>query len=266
MTIKEISKLYRTNERYISKLLHQSTNEQVIFKLLHPGFGKTKIMPKRNGIRNCEICNSEDRVCYNKKTQKYLCGRHRNHVSRYGKIISNTCADKNKIIIYKDYAEIIILNKKYEEINRAKISLNKVEKVKKYNWKLQNPSNVKNSYVVAKNNKQAILLHRYLMNAKEGEEVDHIDRNKLNNIDGNLRLVCSSENHVNKGMMKNNTSGVVGVTWDKSRNKWKVSLNIYSKCYNLGRYDNIEEAILVRQNAEKRYHKEFIPIERRLNK
>ena len=38
-------------------------------------------------------------------------------------------------------------------------------------------------------------------------QVDHIDRNKLNNILANLRWVSAAENQQNKGMPKNNTSG-----------------------------------------------------------
>jgi hypothetical protein len=210
----------------------------------------------------CEVCNSEDRVCFNKITQKYLCGRHRQQVSKNGKVLLYTCYDKNNIITYNDCAEIVLLDKNYVEIARAKISLNRIEKVKLYSWRLQDYNNPKDSYVVAKHNKQAILLHRYLLDAKENEVVDHINRDKLNNLDENLRKVCTSENQVNKGIMSNNTSGVTGVTWDRLRDKWKVSLNIYNKCYNLGRYDNFDDAVRVRLDAEKLYHKEFIPIER----
>lgn len=41
--------------------------------------------------------------------------------------------------------------------------------------------------------------------------IDHIDRNKLNNTEENLRLVDQSQNMMNKGIMKNNNSGKVGV-------------------------------------------------------
>lgn len=262
MTVKAIGKLYKTNDRPITKLLHQSTNEQVKYKLIHPGYGIKRNYPKRNTIRNCEVCNSDNSVCFNELTQKYLCGRHRNQVTRYGKVLSGTYVDKNEIIIFNNHAEIVLLNKKYEEVGRARISLNKIDKAKHYNWRSANSSDVENSYVIAKNHKQTILLHRYLMDAQENEDVDHIDRKKLNNINENLRLVCVSENQANKSIMKNNTSGVVGVTWDKSRNKWKASLNIYNHCYNLGRYDNFEDAVKVRLEAEKKYHKEFTPIER----
>ena len=49
--------------------------------------------------------------------------------------------------------------------------------------------------------------------------VDHIDRNKTNNMFNNLRWCTSSENNRNKTKATNNTSGVQGI--DKYRNSWR---------------------------------------------
>ena len=264
MTVRGVGKLYKTNDRPITKLLHQSVNPQVIYKLLHPGLGKIQIRKKKSIIRKCEICNSDDNVCFNKIARKYLCERHRNQICFYGKILLNTFKDKNKIDVFDDYAEIILLNSEYEEIGRALISLDKLDKARQYNWRSQNPLDAKNSYVMGSGNKEKLLLHRYLMDAKDDEYVDHIDRNKLNHLNENLRSVCPSESSVNRGIQSNNTSGVVGVTWDKDRVKWKASLNIYRKCYNLGRFDDFEDAVKARREAEIKYHKEFTPIERQI--
>ncbi|MBK5242133.1 hypothetical protein [Clostridium sp.] len=114
--------------------------------------------------------------------------------------------------------------------------------------------------------KKEVLLHRFILDIKDKNIVaDHKNRNKMDNKLNNLRAISASENEVNKRMQSNNTSGVTGVTWDKSRNKWKVMLNIYGKGHNLGRYDSLEDAIQIRRKAEIKYHGEFIPIERQLN-
>lgn len=53
----------------------------------------------------------------------------------------------------------------------------------------------------------------------EGMQIDHINRDKLDNRRNNLRIVSRSVNQINK-VMKNNTSGYRGVLRDKRANKW----------------------------------------------
>lgn len=64
---------------------------------------------------------------------------------------------------------------------------------------------------------KAYLVHRIVCEINgfpvDGWTVDHIDRNSLNNSIENLRLVPQAVNCRNKGVPKNNTSGVVGVGW-----------------------------------------------------
>ncbi len=58
--------------------------------------------------------------------------------------------------------------------------------------------------------------------------------------------------------MAHNTSGHTGVVWDKSRNKWIAEIRFKNKRYYLGRYEKKEDAIKAREEAEKRFHKEFL--------
>ena len=80
--------------------------------------------------------------------------------------------------------------------------------------------------------------------------VDHINRNKLDNRRGNLRVVSKSENAFNSRRRTDNKSGHRGVSWDKTRNKWKAQICIKGKVIPIGRYDSIEEAITARKGAE----------------
>lgn len=50
---------------------------------------------------------------------------------------------------------------------------------------------------------------------------------------------------------KANKSGVVGVNWDKSRNKWQASIRYKGHKYNLGRFDDFALACDARREAEK---------------
>ena len=56
--------------------------------------------------------------------------------------------------------------------------------------------------------------------------------------------------HLNKTIYKHNTSGVRGVNFHKKAGKWMASITFKKKHYYLGLYDNLQEAALVRKNAE----------------
>lgn len=57
---------------------------------------------------------------------------------------------------------------------------------------------------------------------------------------------------------KANKSGVVGVNWDKSRNKWQASIRFRGHKYNLGRFTDFDEACKVRKEAEEKIFGEFL--------
>lgn len=75
-----------------------------------------------------------------------------------------------------------------------------------------------------------------------GDEVDHIDRDKLNNNISNLRWCSRSENMRNKRKKVNCSSQYKGVSFDKSRSKWSCEAHINNKKTFLGRFDTEEEA------------------------
>lgn len=78
----------------------------------------------------------------------------------------------------------------------------------------------------------------------------HLDKNI---IDGtNLAIISSST------PKSNNKSGVTGVRWDKDREKWLASLKFKGKYYYLGRYENKEDAIKARKEAENKIFKPFL--------
>ena len=92
-----------------------------------------------------------------------------------------------------------------------------------------------------------------------GKYYDHIDRNTLNNRKNNLRPATSTENSQNRSKYKNNTSGFTGVIWDKKTNKWRAQIQHYKRNISIGYFENKEDAIRARLNAEKKYFGEFSP-------
>jgi len=80
-------------------------------------------------------------------------------------------------------------------------------------------------------------------------EIDHIDRNPLNNNISNLKLVTSQQQKYNRKLPKNNTSGARGVSWEKAKQAWQVQLYVNKKPKNLGLYSCKLEAALVYNDA-----------------
>lgn len=56
--------------------------------------------------------------------------------------------------------------------------------------------------------------------------------------------------HLTSKRPSNNTSGVKGVSWDKSKGAWRASIRFKGVEYHLGRYRSIEEAADARRDAE----------------
>ena len=113
------------------------------------------------------------------------------------------------------------------------------EKVKKYRWRGSTGGYVRTSWG-GKNNYHEVRLHRLIMDAPDGIEVDHINRNPRDNRKSNLRLCDRKQNKANTGIISTNTSGYKGVSLHKG--KWQASIRIDGRLRYLGRYETKEEA------------------------
>lgn len=78
-------------------------------------------------------------------------------------------------------------------------------------------------------------------------ELDHKDRNRQNDRIDNLLHVTFLENNQNKGLYKTNTSGVVGLSFDKEKKKWRAREKNSRR--HLGYFSSKEEALEAIQNA-----------------
>jgi hypothetical protein len=85
------------------------------------------------------------------------------------------------------------------------------------------------------------------------DQIDHINRDQSDNRIANLREATDLENRKNLGRRITNTTGVTGVCWDKSRNKWVPSITVEYETLYLGRFDNFEDAVAARKAAEIKY-------------
>lgn len=108
-------------------------------------------------------------------------------------------------------------------------------------------------------NRKTVILSRFLLGAPFGLQVDHINRNPLDNRRKNLRLCTLRQNSFNVGIKKSNKSGYSGIDFRKDRKKWRATIRIDGIKKSLGHFDTIKEAVSARKKAEKKYYKEFAP-------
>ena len=140
------------------------------------------------------------------------------------------------------------------EVAHVKLSnSDNVALVNKEDWENLKDSywhETKGGYAAAWHNGKLVTMQVALIpNVLEGHERDHINRNRLDNRRCNLRVVSKLENLINREY-SNKTSKQTGVCWYSLTSQWLAYIRKDGKQYNLGLFDNEEDAIAVRLQAE----------------
>jgi len=105
-----------------------------------------------------------------------------------------------------------------------------------------------------------VRLHRFVMKAPVGTEVDHILHDVKDNRKSKLRIISKSKNQHNRiGPNRKNTSGVLNVHWDRESGKWRAKCTIEGKRYSLGRFPTIEQAEIAVAIFRDQHKEYFIP-------
>jgi len=96
-------------------------------------------------------------------------------------------------------------------------------------------------YRLPSGERRTVRLHRWILEAPDNAEVDHIDHNTLDNCRQNLRILTRQQNQQNlKGANKNNmSSGIRGVSWISSKKKWRACVQLNGKKRHIGYFDNV---------------------------
>jgi hypothetical protein len=115
------------------------------------------------------------------------------------------------------------------------------------------------AYVVGKHWQIGRLVWFYVTGTIPKLEVDHVNRNFLDNRIENLRLATRSQNAANRPAASNSKTGVKGVY--PERNKWRAEVQVGGKKIVLGVFPTIAEASAAYRNAAIKYHGEFACIE-----
>lgn len=85
-------------------------------------------------------------------------------------------------------------------------------------------------------------MHRLIMGAKIGEEIDHINHDKYDNRRSNLRICTRPQNQHNLPIKITNKSGYKGVHFNKQINRWVSQIKQAGKTVHIGSHKNPEDA------------------------
>lgn len=138
----------------------------------------------------------------------------------------------------------------------AEVNTGDFEKLNKFRWTLK--TSKRTSVLYAKrfaivNGKQTtIQMHTQIMNPPKGMQVDHIDRDGLNNRRSNLRITTRAQNQQNQRKHSKGSSKYRGVTF--TAYGWVARISVNNKQVSLGIWSNEIKAALAYDMACRKYH------------
>lgn len=128
-------------------------------------------------------------------------------------------------------------------------------------WHIRGEYAVHSQYMGYGKTPKTISMHRLITKPEDGIEIDHINRDGLDNRKSNLRLVNHSQNMMNRAAFKGTKSGFRGVTYDARYDRWQARITASGTRYTLGNFATAQEAGRAWSDAALRLHGEYADVE-----
>lgn len=129
----------------------------------------------------------------------------------------------------------------------------------KFKWRTQ--KGYKTLYAVRwgrdNGSQHMVFMHRVILNAPDGMEVDHKDGNGLNNMRENIRVASHAQNQANMSKHVDNKSGYKGVAWHRQNGKWRAEIRVKDQRIHLGLFDDPSDAACAYDDAAREMLGEF---------
>jgi hypothetical protein len=174
------------------------------------------------------------------------CQKHYVQIRNHGKILERTMFDRNEITDKGAYLEVTLYDFHGNETGKMKADKDDIEIIKSHKWHISRNSG--GGYVKSSVGRKLVRFHRLVLGITNNGQIDHINHDKLDNRKKNLRIVSCSQNQMNR-------MNVAG--YCEFKGKWMARINVNSKPIYLGYFENKEDAIQARKEAEKKYFKDF---------
>lgn len=132
-----------------------------------------------------------------------------------------------------------------------------------YKWRPARGTDANTDYAVRNSRRDSagkqkrIFLHRVILDAPVGVDVDHINGNGLDNRRCNLRPATQAQNRHNQRLARNNSSGRKGVRWHRQKHKWYAQIKVAGKHLHLGAFTDLDEAARAYDKAAIAHFGEF---------
>lgn len=130
-----------------------------------------------------------------------------------------------------------------------------MERVSEFAWSVKFEPAIGRVKAIQRNTKGGtVYLHRWLMSAPVGIEVDHINGDVLDNRRCNLRLASHIDNSHNRRRRGVAVNGIRRIG-----DRWGARIGVAYRRIHLGVFDTHAEAVAARQAAEAEHYGEFSP-------
>lgn len=196
-------------------------------------------------------------ICGRRNTSEFAngyCNKHKTQLDKYGHVLDynpRTKYDPNEFRFIGDRVEFDTYKLPTNDVNKTYIiDAEDYPKVSRYKWQT-----LSTGYAGTRNpeTKKILLLHRFIMDAKPGQEVDHINQNITDNRKENLRYADNGLNMANRKPY--NSLQIKGIEQQKS-GKYSAYIRREGKQYHSNVYETIEEAQFARYILEQMVYPE----------
>lgn len=188
-------------------------------------------------IAEIQLCSIEE--CMNKQLTRGYCDKHYHNLWRYGNPLS-----KREVQQRKAGPNQVALTRGHF----ALVDADDLQRVLTKKWYYQD----KGEFGYAYSNGRP--MHEFIL--KKRGEADHKNHNSLDYRKENLRSCTRSENSRNR-RAQGGASKFKGVSWNKSRLCWEVTIGFMNKQHWIGYYESEDDAAVVYNVAAQILHGEF---------